>query len=297
MRLRDLDEKWVPEMGRRLDALLGRIPDPLPEPEGPLPLIKRLRRLDDRWAAGGPLALLRDVPQLGAVVVAALVLAGAVTVNDRGSDRARTEATEGTEDDDTRLGPEIGESPTTYIRDVHARLARLAPGQPDGTTVAVVSFGSYLTPEQVRDLVGPSQVKRIFYRPQLPLRDTPPQTTAVEDLLRDSRKEFKRVAAVQKREERALRSVIATNVTDPVQKAADEKQAAYHKRYAAILSGRCPCIFAVVVRTRYKLLANLLGVQGVRAVDPGRPGAEIDDYDYAGLLPEEKRTVTGGNQS
>ncbi|MDQ6650205.1 MAG: hypothetical protein M3Z02_08830, partial [Actinomycetota bacterium] len=34
-----------------------------------------LRRLDDRFAARGPLALLRDVPQLGLLVIAAIFLA------------------------------------------------------------------------------------------------------------------------------------------------------------------------------------------------------------------------------
>lgn len=302
MNFRDLDDKYLPALAKRLDGLIHRIPDPLPEPTGPLPIVKRLRRVDDRWARRGPLALMRDVPQLGAVVVAALVLAGAATVNVR-NDRAERLATradggEQAEDpeDETRLGPEINESVGAYIDGTEAKFRRIGTA-PDGMVVAVVSFRSYLTPEQVRDLAKTVQVRRIFYRAPLPIGQTTPQTTAVEDVVRDSRKDFARVAGVHAREGRELLRVAKTIDNDPAQKAEHEKDGKFQLKVAATLKGRCACIYGIVVRTKIKMLYDVRTLGNVRAVDVSRVGGEIDDYDYSALLPEEKVTVTGGSQA
>jgi hypothetical protein len=302
MSLRDLDDKYLPALARKLDGWIHRIPDPLPEPTGPLPVIKRLRRLDDRWATSGPLALFRDIPQLGAVAVAALVLAGTATVKVRhvpaappGAGTAAEQAEEELEQE-THLGPEIGESVGAYLDGTAAKLRKVVPGAPEGTVVAVLSFSSYRTPEQVRALVGPAQVQRIFYRAPLPLGKTRTQTTAVEDLLRDSRKDFARVAAIHTREGRELLRVAATIENDPAQKAEHEKDGNFELKVAGLLKGRCACIYGVVVRTKLRILVDLRPQPGVRAVDVSRVGGEIDDYDYTALLPEEKTIVTGGNQ-
>ncbi|HEU0130128.1 MAG TPA: hypothetical protein VFQ85_03960 [Mycobacteriales bacterium] len=304
--LEDLDAKYLPGLAAWLDRQVRRLPTP-PEPEGPAPFIVRLRRVDDRWARKGPLALVRDVPQLGAVVVAALVLSGAVVVRSRthppAEGRPGAEQTAGpAQPDSTHLGPQLGDSVTQYLRAARDRLATYAPGQPDGVAVAVISFTGYRTPQQVRDLLGPVQVKVIYYRAApMPLNVVTLHDDPVQDLLKDSRKAFARAAAEPEARARELDQINPTipgNTPEEArQKADQEKDAKNFHREAALLRGTCACIYGVVVRTRLRLLLDLVGRPEIRSIDPSRPGADLDDLTYQALLPEEKVTVTGGNQA
>jgi hypothetical protein len=300
MSLKDLDDRLLPDLGRRVQALLDKVPRPAP-PQGPAPLIVRLRRLDDRWSARGPLALVRDVPQLGAVAIGALVLAGGVAVASRSHPAPpplAKQVAQPTEDpEDTRLGPQLNDNVKIYIAQTREKLVRVGAGQPDGTAVAVVMFTGYKTPAQVRDLLGPLQVRRIFYRPTLPLSQSTWHTANVEDVVRDSRKEFVRLAAIRKHQANELLRFAATIENDPAQKAESEKDAQLYLREEAMLRGTCACIYSVVVRTRLRLLLDLVRVPGIRAIDTSRSGGLMEEYEFAALLPEEKVTVTYGNQA
>jgi hypothetical protein len=303
MSLRDLDERLVPAMAAWLDRLLDRLPTP-PEPAGPAPLIVRLRRVDDRWTRRGPLAAIREVPQLGAVAVMALVFAGATvvevrTVHTRERNGATPTASAPADPgaDTGHLGPQIGDKVLLYRAAARDNLNRLAISQPDGVVIAVISFSSYRTLAETRDLLGPIPVKRVFYRAPLPINQTSARSVAVEDLMRDGRKEFDRVAAVQRAAAAELTKVARTIQNDPVQRADQERDALIYSREAAILKGPCDCVFAVAVRTKLRLLVDLAGQPAVRVIDASRPGAKIEDFDLSGLLPEEKVTVTGGNQA
>lgn len=301
--LRHLDDRFVPGMARQLDKVVPRPP----EPSGPLPFILRLRRIDDRWTSRGPLALLREVPQLGALAIAGLVLASGVTVASRERDQRapgngatgeQVPGPKGDEDGRVAIGPQLGDSVAAYLDATQQRLIRVAAGQPDAEGSALVAFEQYRTPLQVRELLGPAtQVVRIFYRAPLPLPQTEWQQRAVGDVVTDSRKEFLRRAIVLEREAAALQSVIDTNDHDPVQKKADEDQASVYRREAKLLKGDCACIYAVVVQTRMRVLIDVSRQPGVRVVDAGAPGVNYRDYTFTALLPEEKVTVTGGNQA
>lgn len=302
--LRRLDDRLVPRLAEFFDRLIPAAP----EPTGPLPIIMRLRRVDDRWTRSGPLAVMREIPQLGALAIAAVVLVSGVTVKTRTEAQrtARTGTEQGSDDqppagdDRLAIGPQIGDSVQAYVDSTRTRLAGLAAGQPDAATVAVVSFGQYRTPSQVQEILGPAAtVVRIFYRPsKLALTAAPPSETAVNDLVTDSRKEFLRVAITKEADAKELLKVASTiGDTDPAQKAEQLKDAAIYQEEAKQLRGDCACIYAVLVQTRLRVLVGLLDAPGVRAVDAGAPGARTGDYEsYTALLPEEKVTVTGGNQ-
>jgi hypothetical protein len=299
--LKDLDDRLLPGLARRAEALVNKLPRPS-APQGPAPLVVRLRRFDDRLTARGPLALLRDVPQLGAVAIGALILASGVTVKARTHPKPAPVARQSTpppdeEPEDTRLGPQLNDNVTLYVAQTREKLVRLGAGQPDGTAVAVVMFRTYQTPARVRTILGPLQVRRIFYRPTLPLSQSTWHTAAVEDVVRDSRKEFARLAAIRKHQANELLRFAATIDNDPAQKAESEKDAHLYQREERILRGPCACIYAAVVRTRLRLLLDLLHVREVRAVDIGRSGGLMADYEFSALLPEEKSIVTGGNQA
>ncbi|HVF06783.1 MAG TPA: hypothetical protein VNA20_18245 [Frankiaceae bacterium] len=316
--LRDLDEKYVPRLAEAVDRALRVLPRRSPPPAkraparpagrrpaatAPLPVIVRLRRLDDRWASGGPLALLREVPQLGAVLLAALVLVSSITVFSR--NRPESQAGPGagpgqTEDEfgDGTLGPDIGEDVAAYERTNIERLGRLGTKYRDRQVVAVVQFKAYLTPEQVRDLIGPIQARRAFYRASaLKLPNGIVRTTPVEDLVVDSRRAFREAARLRAKEARELAKVAATIENDPAQKTEHEKDARLAQREADVLRGRCACVFAIVVRAQLRLLLDALRIPELRVIDVSDPGAELDELTYSALLPEETTIVTGGNQS
>lgn len=301
--LKDLDEKYVPRLAEALDRVARRFPK-APEPTGPLPVILRLRRLDDRWTAAGPLATLREIPQLGAVVIGALVLSGSVAVRARSPERQLPGAPAASESpapfeipDDGTLGPDIGDDVRTYVEDTKARLRALAPGRPDAMVVAVISFTAYRTPEQVRDLVGVLQVRRVFYRAPMPLPQGMVETVAVIDLVADTKKDMGRVASIRAADARELRKVAATIENDPAQKSEHEKDARINEREAELLRGSCPCVYGVVVRTRLRLLLDALALPTIRAIDVSNVDAKLEDFTFTALLPDEKTTVTGGNQA
>lgn len=297
--LRKLDDSVVPRLAEALDRVVRKFPKP-PEPTGPLPVILRLRRLDDRWTAAGPLALLREVPQLGAVLIGALVLASGMTAFSRrplpGEARPGT-GIEQTADDgltEGQLGPSIGEDVTAYVEGANERLRSVAADRPDGLVVGVIMFDDYLTPEDVRNLLGPIQAREIFYRP--PVSTGVVRTVRVDDLVRDAEADFRVYALARAAEARELRKVAATIEGDPEQKREHERDAKVVEREVRMLRGTCRCVFAVVVRAHARLLADALQLEDVRTVDVGAVGADLGSFTFTALLPEETVTVTGGNQ-
>lgn len=299
--LRRLDERFVPRLARFFNELIP----PAPEPTGPLPVILRLRRVDDRFTQRGPLALIREIPQFGALLIAAIVLASGVTAGIRNADRqAREGTTEQGEapagDSRTAIGPQIGDAVPEYIGETQRRLGAAFVGEPDAQVVAVVQLDAYRTAKQVDALLGGrARVRRLFYRIPVPLPATSPDELEVQkDFVGESSGVFRRIIASHQEEIRNLTSMIATNDHDPVQKKEDESRLADFKRQVAALDGGdCACIYGVLVETRLQVLVDLSDRLGIRAIDISVPKAAVEDYqNYTALLPEEKVTVTAGNQ-
>lgn len=304
--LRDIDEKYVPRAAEALDRLFRRFPKP-PEPDGPLPVILRLRHLDDRWTASGPLATLRDIPQLGAVAIAAIVLVSGVTARGRIEERRAAEARSGNQSDqlppageaphEGTLGPQVGQSVDGYLDDARKKLQTVAAPNAGRVGLAVISFGDYKTPEEVRDLIGLNQVHQIFFRAAgLKVNQATVQTAPVQDIVADSKAAFRKRAQVLRREATNNRNFAKTIENDPAQKREHERDAALYEFEAKILRGPCQCIFAVVVRSAMRQFMDIARVKTVRVVDISDVDAKIEDFTFSALLPEEKVTVTGGNE-
>jgi hypothetical protein len=305
--LKRLDDRFLPELARRLDEVVQKLPSP-PEPAGPAPLVVRLRRVDDRWTRRGPLALLREVPQLGAVLLGALLMVGLVTAKVRMKPErppaTAAEETPGPDDEvipgeaGGHVGPEIGDKVAIYVAEAKARLLRQAAGAPDGEVAAVISFESYRTPEQLREIVGHLVIRRVLFRAPLRLPAGEIHTVRVRrKAIVETRKEMRHAAAVRAAQAGELLRVAATIENDPVQKEDQERDAAVFQREAKILQGECTCVFAVVVRAKLRLLAELLAVPGIRVIDAGERDVPIDTYEFSAVMPDEKITVTGGNQA
>lgn len=306
MSLRDLDEKWVPRLAEKVDSVARLFPK-APEPTGPLPVILRLRQVDDRWTAAGPLALIRDVPQVGAFVLALLVLVGSIVAFSRSDDRRQPPAAapgaeaplgeDDLEEDDGTLGPTIGQKIDEYVAESREEILRVAPTRPDATVLAVVSLAQYQTPEAVAELLGTTmQVQVVFFKVPGPtgiLHDEP-----VQDLAGDTRRAFERAAKQRLAAAKEMLDFAKTIENDPAQKSEHEKDAALIQQEVRALRGTCKCVVALVVRARLRTLLDALNLRTFRAIEISKVDAKLGDYDkYTALTPEEKDTFSGGNRS
>lgn len=305
MKLDDLDERLVPRIAARLRALvdgsaarqersrqaLRRTTSSVLEPSPSSPL----RRLDDRFAARGPLALLRDVPQLGFLLVAAVFVAGsAVALERSGSkDRATTARKTVEATIPTSLGPPPGTKIASYIGTTRKRAVLVSQAAPDGTYTALVSFSRYLTAEQTRLLLGELEVKKVLAHVQLPGAEVLP-IPVTSTLVADVGVAFEAISKRKLRDRTEFVNLAATISGDTK----EEKQFKAFYADAARTAGReaaaygkdCPCVFAALVRGKARDLAALPALSGVRAVDVG--GGDDDTLQLQPLLPEQTVTVT-----
>jgi hypothetical protein len=304
VRLDELDERLVPRLavrlrawvdagaerrtrtGERMRGTVAALLDPAPT--------SPLRTLDDRFASRGPLALLRDVPQLGLLLVAAVFLTGSGVALERSGGRNRASSqSAGDTVVPTTLGPAPGTKVATYIASTRTRARIVSQTSPDGTYVALVSFSSYLSAQQARQLLGDLEVKRVLAHVQLPNAEVVPipvSSTLVEDV----GVTFTEIAKRKVRDRKEFLKYVATTTGT----GKDEMQ--YHAFYldaartaakeAAAYGKNCACLFAAMVRGRARDLAALQSLPGVRAVDVGN-GVD-DTLHLQPLLPEQKVTVT-----
>ena len=311
MKLNDLDERLVPRLAAKLRGLVdgaserqGRAREKVtgsllePDPRSPL------RRLDDRFASSGPLALLRDVPQLGLLLVSAVFLTGAGVALARSGEQQRAETAQQQIDTTapTELGPAVGTNIDDYIAKARERAVMVSKQSPDGVYTAFVSFSKYLTPEQAAMALGELEVTKVVLHAQLPTADVLP--VDVEDLLPDVRKVY---ADIVKR--KGLDVTEFTKLARSIEpKSKEEEQfksfyvaaAAQASREIKAYRSNCACIIGALVRGPARELAALPAVAGIRAVEVG--SRQVDEsLTVRPLAPEQTGTVkkintpTGGN--
>lgn len=315
MKLDELDQRFVPRMAEKLRAFvdgaterqtrtgeaLRRTSSSVLRPSQDGALV----RLDNRFASRGPLALLRDVPQLGLLLVAAVFLTGSgVALERSGSqNRADTARQQAEAAIPTTLGPAPGTKVATYLAATRKRAVVVSSVAPDGTYTALVSFSDYLTPQQTAKLLGDLEVHKVLAHVKLPNAEVLPipiSSGLVPDVTATfagiakrkltDRKEFLNLAGSitgDTKEDRAFR----TFYTQSAKTAALEAKA-----YGG---PSCACLFAALVKGKARDLAALPALSGIRAVDIG--GGSDDTLRLQPLLPEQTTTVTrpvtpaGGN--
>jgi hypothetical protein len=304
VKLDDLDERWVPRVAVRLRAFvdkagerrqllaqrLGNVRTAVLDPGPGSPL----RTLDARYASHGPLALLRDVPQLGLLLVAAVFLTGSGVALERAGNRQRSGSTQSAGPViPTTLGPAPGTQVVTYIAATRKRARIVSATSPDHMYTALVSFTSYLTARQAQALLGDLQVEKVLAHVQLPNAEVlpiPVTSTVVEDVgitfsavskrkVRD-RKEFINLAA----------SISGKTKEEQQFKAFYLDAAATALKEARAYGKSCACLFGALVHGKARALTELQAIPGVRAVDIG--GGDVDTLQVQPLLPEQKVTVT-----
>ena len=309
MRLRDLDAQLVP----RLAALLRATLDGAGERAGRLRStgLRRgrailassgsgaLRRLDDRYASSGPLKLLRDVPQLGVLIVATLFLAGtgaALALSGPEAVRVREEAEREAELPLT-LGPAVGAQIDEHFAAARERAVALARRDPDVDHLALVSLNKGLTPDEVTQFLEESrlELRRAYLRAQVPgiaeqitvevssnpratLRSVFAQTatrkaTEQQELLTQAE-----TIPPGSPEEEAFRTLFVNDA-----RVAGQEAAAYRTG--------CACVFALVVEATVGELAELSALPVVRGVEAAPRDAELAALDIRPLAPSEQGVV------
>lgn len=319
-RLRRLDDRLVPKLARAtrrvattaarthrvaVSAIPRRRAEPT-APSGPAAAVLRLRRLDDRWARRGPLAVLRELPQVGAFVLAVLVLVSGATVLQRSEPRSDLVAetpvdtppdAPGADTGETALvGPDIGDDVRDYVDDADRRLRDRFVDDPAERSFAVISFDRYLTPDEVAKILTDVGAFRVFFKVSAPGLQTEIQETPVKRLVPDLLAAYRRVAT-QRRADVAPLLEMARTTDDPEFKSFYEATAKAYETEIRQLSGPCACVFGAVTVAGNDMLRTLRGRLDVRVVDLGPRGVTFDGLTFRALLPEERVTVTGGNEA
>lgn len=285
--LRDLDERLVPRLAGWLRGAL----DAVRSPHAAGSLQDALRRLDERYARRGPLAVVRDVPQIGLAVAAAVFLAGAGVALVRGYDDRGAQTVQAV----PALGPEVGTAVPDYVERVRERAVALSARAPDDVHVALVSLTRYLQPEEVGSLLEGLEVRRAYLKVQ---SSDPSEVLSadVQDLVADLRGLYATTAQrrAEDREEfiTLSRSMSPTTPEETAVRDLYELSARMAGREAQAYRTGCSCVFAAVVEAPASVLAALPALDGVRAVELAPAGTQLADLRVRPLPPEQTTTVT-----
>ena len=313
MRLRELDDRLVPRLAtglrRALDRVPGvraRIPAPGPPARVSVPAARPAPGpdpLDEEATHGGLLGLIRDVPQLAALVVAAVFLSVGAFVLERAGDERAAERQDvpGVEDAEpvtpsAALGPEVGTDVAGYLSRSREDVAALASRDSEGRYIALVLLSDYIAPEALPTTLQGFRVGRVYGRAaaagelaevlEIPTPGDP--VTVVRAV-------FARTAA-EKREQEAEFRGLAESIEGTAPQDADDK-AAYlvdADRVAAeatAYASSCACLFAAVVEGTAASLARLLDAPSVRGVEVAGRGTELSTLEVRPLWPEQSGVV------
>jgi hypothetical protein len=307
--LRDLDQRLVPRLAERLARLADGMAARREQARRLQPAgVRSLRDLDDRYTRRGPLALLREVPQLGFVVIAGVFLAGTGTAvsreaaNNRRADQQTvlapvTAPTElpGEEAGSSTLGPEVGATVPAYLTHAAQGLAAAARSAPTTSRTALVSFTGYETPAQVEAMLSGYQAVRLYLRARAGGKDAAQLPVDVRGgaLAATLTKAYAQAAAGRVAAQKAYQGYV-----DSLEVVTKEDQA-FKDLYAAFARstgveareyGRgCACVYAAVVTATPTRLLQLRSRSGVRGLEVAGKGLALPDLQLLPLLPE----VTG----
>jgi hypothetical protein len=261
------------------------------------------RRTDERYASSGPLGVVRDVPQLALLVVAAVFLSGtaaAVWLTEP-ADEAGPTPRPGSVLRQAPLGPPPGAEVEQHLSQTRAVVESLAAQRPEATHLALVSLTGYVPAADVAQLVDGTGLQRVYLRPQgvegaetveVPLAGS--ASASVLPALCTATSTRKSADA------EALRSLAtsleATTPEQELQRSDFESQAARAEAEAEAYAGACVTAFGVVVEGPARVLAQLLDRDGVRGVEVAPAGVSVLDLDVRPLLPEVSGRLPTGTE-
>jgi hypothetical protein len=313
-RAEELDDRFVPIAAARLrrwvDALAGwrsvldtRRSQVRSQVRTALPTQVRDIRpadLDARYAGTGPLATVREIPQIGFVLIAAVFMAGTATAVVRHQpDQAAEQLTESPVVGEppvpasNRLGPDVGQKTDDYEQTSHGDLEKVADKDPDGRRVALVTFSDYRTPAQVEQALADLDVRRVYLR----AKDAGPEAAPVPYELRPGQlaaglqKAYNDVALSRLELRRSYLAYVATTKNDPVYQKDYQRYADSAGREVTAYQHSCACVFSALVEAPAERLLDLWTNPDVRAVQVAGKGVDPVALVVLPLLPETNGTV------
>lgn len=308
--LRDLDSRVVPAAARSLRRLLDGAE------RGRTRVLRRVRRVtaatsaaarraDARATSAGPLALLRDVPQLGLLVVAAVFLSGtaaAVLLAESEPTPSASPATS-TFTEVVRLGVPPGSDVQLYLDQSRVVLDDIAARLPEARLLAVVHLSEYTPASQVLPLLEGADLQRVYLRASDAGADAeilalPVDAATAAEVL----PALCTATAGRKAQDAENFAALATTIegTTPDEQASKADFEAESARAAAesrAYAGECRTAFSAVVEAPAGVLQQIATRPGVRGVEPAPAGIALERLDVQPLLPETTGVVPpSGNE-
>jgi hypothetical protein len=279
--LRALDARVVPGWARRAQtarASLAAAPDP----------VTALRGLDERYATGGVLRVVRDAPVLGVLVAATVLVAGAGTGLALAWDTA---AVVDRAPQAVVLGAPAGADAEGHLAAAADRAVELARSTPAAEHLALLSVRDELTIDQTARLVVESglQIRTTWVRAPVP---GSPETFRVEpgaDAQRTLTALYTATADRKAAEQQELLALAAGTAPGAPARASYEAAAATAAAEAQAYRTGCACVVAVLVEGPAVELAELLSLPSVRGVEVAPRGSRAQELEVSPLLPD----VTG----
>lgn len=309
MSLKDLDARLVPRLAAALRALLDGAEQRRETAREAArqraqalvaaPSRGVLGRLDDRYASSGPLKLLRDVPQIGLLLIATVFLAGtgaAVALSGPEQVRERQQA-EQEAALPMALGPQVGDDIDAHFATARERAVALSRRNPGERYLALVSLNKGLTPQETGELLQESglEVRRAYLRAPVPGEPEEIVFQTPSDIVPALEQVFSEIAGRKAKEQQELigtaRTIEPTTPEEQEFRRLYEADARIAGQEAAAYRTGCPCVFALVVEAEAGELAELPALPVVRGVEIAPRGTELSQLDLSPLAPSEKGVV------
>ena len=308
MRLRDLDQVWVPRMARRVGRLADRAARRRERAQELAQSLDAdaLRRLDERMTRRGVLGVVREVPQLGIAVIALLLFVSCVVAGKMEADQQRqqnasssgpvTPSEEVQPAAGTALGPDVGGTTGEYEADAATSLTNALKDAPDARHVALISLDRYLTPAQTVSLFSGYDVKRVFLRSRAAGKEAAQLPVEIKaELGPELAKAYQTTAKSRRDAQKAYQGYVDTiDVTTREEQLFKDQYIAFARSTgieARDYASQCACVFAVVVEDGADALQVLTTRPGVRAVELADKGQTLGALQVRPLLPETRGVI------
>lgn len=301
--LRDLDRRVLPDAARRLRTALDRVDQARHRAAAALGrgaegVAAWGRRADDRFASTGPLAVLRDVPQVALLLVAAVFVGGAFAA----VQLAEPSSPRTPQGDGARvavLGVPPGRDVDAHLDAAGRALEALAQNRPDTRYLALVSLADFLPVAELTQLASTVDVQRVYLRAPgvegAELVEVPLAGVQSEQVLPAL------CAATQARG--AANAASLREIADQRQPPDEQQRAqllADADRSAAeaeAFAGECRTAFALVVEGEAVVLDALRADPRVRGIEAAPAGVTVLDLDVTPLDPTTTGTVPADDAS
>jgi hypothetical protein len=270
------------------------------------------------WVERGPFALVKSVPQIGFVVIAAVLLGNLAVLGNELADRRSpvlvdangnpidnpgrsTAATAGvrpTGPIDVVVGPDSALSVRAYLAERRSALRALIASGSTAPTVAVVSFSRAVRPSDLLRASYGLRVTKVLVHVHVDGRPTgsavvvPGPGALASGVAAAVRPAIGPLREDATNNQRQGDTTKIYNDNDKAQRADYYAEAKANTYVADQLQYGGPYIYAVVVTGSPRLLLGAASHKDIRLIDVGGPGLTAEKIEPRGIFPEDVTTIS-----